>query len=194
MKTAYGFHLLLAVAISLMVCGCSVVVFRNGLPASQPLKPDKALLGYWGVEGASIVCTARTNGLMDVVIIEQSGDGVKATVYESYSAKVGGAQYLCLRPVKSTDEAEKPEHSDGWLILNYRTGWRSVAFRTIRAEAISELIDAGKLKGEVHRGTNAVGTLVSVTASSKDLADLFASLGADAIFETDEWVKIRRAR
>ena len=189
-----GLYVLLAVAITLIVSGCSVVVFRNGLPASQPLKTDKALLGYWDVDGGSIVCTARTNGMMDIVLVEQSGDGVRATVYEAYPAKVGDAQYLCLRLVKTTDECEKPVNSDEWLILNYRTSWRSVSLRMLRFEPIRDLVHAGKLKGEVHSGTNVVGTLVSVTASSKELADVFASMGEDAISGTNEWVKVRRGR
>lgn len=182
-----GFYVLLAVVVALMVSGCSTVVFRNGLPASQPLKADKALLGYWDVEGGSIVCTTRTNGLMDIVLIEQSGNGVKVTRYESYPAKVGSAQYLCVRPV-NTDKPGKPETQDEWLILNYRTGWRSVSFKMLRTEPFRDLVRAGKLEGEIG------GSNVTITATPKELAGAFAAMGADTLSGTNEWIKIWRGR
>lgn len=183
---------LLALAILVMASGCAVV-FRDGLPLAANTKPDKALLGYWWLDGLSIVCSSRTNAMLDIVMIEQSGGGVRVSTFEGYSAVVGHDRYLCMRPVTDPDDHGKPISPEGWLILNYRPGWRSVSVRMIRPAAIRQLIQSGRLKGVGDGGTNLM-LEVTVTASADEVARLFEELGADAVTDADKWIIVRRGR
>jgi len=203
-------------------------VFKNPIPPPAELKADPQILGTWVrtfkadqheyKEQLSIF--PRSSGWIDVVYIydiesEGSADGINLLVFEGYSASVNKQRFLCLRfREKDFNWAHQKDYSRGgepflgyWIIVNYEAPNNDeLVVKRFSTQRVGELIEKGKLKGEVvkeeffsgrpsedaFRGQTSDDLLkkrpfdkVTVTSSSDELIEVISREGAGAFIWDD---------
>ncbi len=194
--------------------------FKNPIPPPPELKPDNKILGTWirtcksdqdeYKEQVSIF--PRSSGWVDVVWIydidkKGSGDGINLLILEGYSTSVKKQQFLCLRfrekDFNNLVRADQKDRRHGdkrveqepftahWIIANYETtNINELVIKPFSTRRIEELIEKGRLKGEVVKGElfnkqEPFLDKVTITSSSDELAEVISDEGAGAFILDD---------
>lgn len=191
--------------------------FKNPIPPPPELKVDSQILGTWFrtfkadqreyKEQLSIF--PRSSGWIDAVWIydidkEPSTDGINLLVLEGYSTSVNKQRFLCLRfrekdfnrahqkdHRRSDKEVGKQPFTEYWIIVNYETPNNGeLVIKPFSTQKVEELIEKGKLKGEVvkeemlkEQGPSL--DQVTVTSSSDELVEVVSKEGGGAFIRQD---------
>jgi len=190
--------------------------FKNPIPPPAELKADTQILGTWvrtykvnqSEYKEQLSIFSRSNGWIDVVWIydidkKESTDGVSLLVLEGYSVSVNKQLFLCLRVRKRdfnwagqknpnwTEEAEGLRFTINWMIANYEAPTSDeLVIKPFSSRRVEELIEKGKLKGEVKkqglfRMQEPSLDEVTVTSSSEELVEVISQQGAGAFICDD---------
>jgi len=210
-------YLMLSLLLSISLASC-YPEFKNPIPPPPKLKADQQLLGTW-VRAAKVgqyeseskeqLCIfPRGSGWIDVVYIydidrEEPADGINVLIFEGYSTSINKEKFLCLRfRKKDFNWFQKPySRSDkeiggvpfaaGWIIVNYETPSNDeLIIKHFSIPKVEELIEKGKLKGEVVKGKlfkeqGLSLDKVTVTSSSDELVEVISKEGAGAFIWQD---------
>jgi len=180
--------------------------FKNPIPPPPKLKADHKILGTWVrtlkadeheyKEQVSIF--QRRSGWIDVVWIydidrEEPTDGINVLILEGYSTFVNKQKFLCLRfrkkdfswrlQEKDYSLSEKEDGEFPFYIVNYESPSKEeLIIKHFSIQKVEELIEKGKLKGEVVKENIFKGQpfdKVTVTSSSDELVELISKEGAE---------------
>jgi len=198
--------LLLLLFISLASC---YPEFKNPIPPPPELKADHKILGTWArtykadqheyKEQVSIF--QRRSGWIDAVWIydidrEEPADGINVLILEGYSTSVNKENFLCLR-FREKDWKGRDKKVAGesfiayWIIVNYETSSNGdLVIKCFSIPKVEELIEKGKLKGEVVKGKlfkeqGLSLDKVTVTSSSDELVEVISKEGAGGFIWQD---------
>jgi hypothetical protein len=183
--------------------------FKNPIPPPPELKADHQILGTWVrtlkadqheyKEQVSIF--QRRSGWIDVVWIydidkKEPADGINVLIFEGYSTSINKQKFLCLR-FREKDWKGRDKEVGGkpftayWIIANYETPSNGdLIIKPFSTQRVEELIEKGKLKGEVVKGKlfkeqGLSLDKVTVTSSSDELVELICKEGAEAFIWQD---------
>ena len=227
-------YLILSLLLLIYLASCGPV-FEHPIPPPPELKADHQIMGTWvrtfkvkegqheSKEQLSIF--QRSSGWIDVVYIydiesEGSADGINLLVFEGYSTSVNKQKFLCLRfrekdfnwahqkDYNSSDkEVEGQPFITYWIIVNYETPINGdLIIKRFSTQKVEELIEEGKLKGEVVKeelfkkqtsddvlGKRLLDDVlkkrpfdkVTVKSSSDELVEVISTEGAEAFIWQD---------
>lgn len=209
--------LYLILSLLLLICLASCYpVFKNPIPPPPKLKADHQILGTWVrtykaeqheyKEQVSIF--QRRSGWIDLVWIydidrEEPTDGINVLIFEGYSTSVNKQRFLCLRfREKDSNWALQKAHSRSYSeaggepsivywIVNYETPNNDeLVIKPFSTQRVEELIEKGKLKGEVVKNKLVKEQGLSldkviVTSSSDELVEVISKEGAGAFVWQD---------
>jgi hypothetical protein len=199
---------MLSLLLSISLASC-YPEFKNPIPPPPELKADHQILGTWVrtfkaeqheyKEQVSIL--QRRSGWIDVVWIydidrEEPADGINVLIFEGYSTSVNKQRFLCLR-LREKDwegrdaKVEASRFLVFWIIVNYETPNNDeLVIKPFSTQGVEELIEKGKLKGELVKGKlfkeqGLSLDKVTVTSSSDELVELISKEGAGAFIWQD---------
>jgi len=201
-------YLMLSLLLSISLASC-YPEFKNPIPPPPELKADHQILGTWvrmykvdqSEYKEQLSIFSRSNGWIDAVWIydidkKESTDGVSLLVFEGYSTSVNKQRFLCLR-LREKDwqgrdaKVEASRFLVFWIIVNYETPNNDeLVIKPFSTQRVEELIEKGKLKGEVVKGKlfkeqGLSLDKVTVTSSSDELVELISKEGAEAFIWQD---------
>jgi len=166
--------------------------FENPLP-SDDLTVDKAILGVWHLEGSrdeqQLNIFPRKSGWVDVAWIydinsDSSTDGINVIVFEGYVVEIERQRLICLRQ-RQKDFDEDLSDVCNWFIYHYEiTDEGILRTKPLSKAAMKRLIEDGTLKGTIKK--HLTGEDVTVTSSSRELADVIAKKGVKQLLEEDD--------
>ncbi|MHC4704534.1 MAG: hypothetical protein ACYTFQ_28635, partial [Planctomycetota bacterium] len=107
-------------------------------------------------------------------------------VFEGYNTSVDKQKFLCLRLRKRDfSESDRQAEEFHFYIVNYETQKNAkLIMKHFSIKKVKELIEKGKLKGDVVKGRYV--DKVTVTSSSDDLIEAISREGVGAFIEQDE--------
>jgi hypothetical protein len=170
--------------------------FKNPIPPPPELRADSQILGTWITTTESdskeqLSIFQRSSGWIDVVYIndidsKESKDGINVVVFEGYNTSVDKQKFLCLRLRKRDfSESDRQAEEFHFYIVNYETQKNAkLIMKHFSIKKVKELIEKGKLKGDVVKGRYV--DKVTVTSSSDDLIEAISREGVGAFIEQDE--------
>jgi hypothetical protein len=167
-----------------ILAGCGPT-FVNPLPAPDPPRPDKSLEGVWRHDEKDeqdiVMFIRRDDGWMDILIVatKYKPNSMEVMRFEGFCSQIGKDAFLSVREVGDPDESQK---SEGWYLAQYKTSRKKLEFRVFSAGKSAELVEAGRLEGDVEEGTNKV---TRVTSTSDELAGLIRREGAQVFMDDD---------
>ena len=205
-------YLILSLLLLLSLASCCPT-FKNPIPPPAELKADPQILGTWvrtytvnhseSKEQLSIF--RRSSGWIDAVwIYEESTDGISLLVLEGYNTSVNKQWFLCLRirerdfnwagqknPNWTDKEAGGLRFTKNWMIANYEAPTNDeLVIKPFSTRRVEELIEKGKLKGEVKKKElfgKPEPSLdeVTVTSSSDELVEVISQQGTGTFIWDD---------
>ena len=176
----------LAKGIAMTAClfGCSVffngcmVDFSNPLPGARRFNANPRLLGRWagkdeqGNTGFIQFDTAARNEITVSIFGENSNLGYQNPVFKLKTAKIGGFDYLVLRPNDSGAVAD-------YTLARYYVDDGKLKIWALSLDKVREAVKNGQLKG---RATGGPYGGVVVTSASKDIVRFINRPESNAFF------------
>lgn len=188
------------IAFVLFFSASCIPEFKNPLPVPKGVKPDQAILGTWEAEGIGEKFQAsffpKESGEMYIVWINIEGPEYEpdVSIWWGYTTILNKDKFLCLRVIKkvnqdSGDEQEEPM----FTIAHYRIHNEDILLiYMFSQDAIERMIEKGKLKGEIKKGTYI--DKVTVTSSSEELAAAIIKEGVEFFFSEGESMEFQRLK
>ena len=199
---------MLSLLLSISLASC-YPEFKNPITPPLELKADPQILGTWvrmykvdqSEYKEQLSIFSRSNGWIDAVWIydidkKESTDGINVLIFEGYSTSINKQKFLCLR-FREKDWKGRDKEVGGkpftayWIIANYETPSNGdLIIKPFSTQRVEELIEKGKLKGEVVKGKlfkeqGLSLDKVTVTSSSDELVELICKEGAEAFIWQD---------
>jgi hypothetical protein len=191
--------LIVAIASVLIVSTSCIPEFKNPLPRSKDMTPDRAILGTWetlpGEEHFQVSFFAKKSGEMYIVWIDLEdieGGPPGITILGGYTTSINKDKFLCLWFIKkvyqdSADKQEKPM----FMIAHYNISGKDIlSINMFSQGAIKRMIEEGKLKGVIEKGKYVDKVLV--TSSSDELVAAILKDGLESFILEDEVLKFQR--
>jgi len=189
------------IAFVLFFSASCIPEFKNPLPVPKGVKPDQTILGTWEAEGIGEKFQAsffpKEPGEMYLVWINIEGPEYgppDVSIWWGYTTILNKDKFLCLRIIKkvnqdSGDEQEEPM----FVIAYYRIPNEDILLiYMFSQDAIERMIEKGKLKGEIKKGTYI--DKVTVTSSSEELAAAIIKEGVEFFFSEGESMEFQRLK
>ena len=151
---------------------CSCVFVQTTNPLLQDEKSNPELLGLWHSDNKDLeafqylhILPVKDNKLEFVTV---GSEDEKAVVghWRGFASTVGANYFLNVKEVN-----EKDNTIDDYILVNYAVKADQLEIRFLQLDVIAELIESGKLKGEVTResGEEKKITKLLITDSTENL-------------------------
>ncbi len=198
-KLSLGF-----IAFVLFFSASCIPEFKNPLPVPKGVKPDQKILGTWESENVQLAdenfqvsfFPAKSGGMYIVYISIGSPEYEprNVSVWWGYTTRFNKDKFLCFRVIKRVNQDPEDEQEEPmFLIAHYRIPNEDILLiNMLSQDAIKRMIEKGKLKGEIEKGTYI--DKVTVTSSSEELAAAIIKEGVESFISEDEGGKLQRLK